>query len=556
MQKTCINPWCKKTFEILPEDQELLRKFDVPDLTHCLDCRHQWRSMFRPALFFHRRSSSLSGKSILTVCSPTNRFPVYAIDEWWSDAWDGLSYGRPYDFSRPFFDQFTELHDQVPKMANGNENCENCEYCNGAGNARDSYYCSTVHRSQDVYYSERVTGYCNDIVDCLRCQRSGELYESIQCVNTHFGSFLVQCNDTRDSHYCIDCQGCHDCLFCHNLRNASFMVFNEKISEEEFHRIKSETLDGKYSTYLKNLQKFECVHRETIWKNLHQVNCEDCVGDALVRCSRCYQCFASFNAQDVRYAWDLTPSEKCVSAMDITQGGIGELLYNSQGLGGGNYFMRMCIRCRLCSHQTYCIDCYSCKDCFGCTGLKSKQYCILNKQYTKEQYEELMLRIVAHMRETGEWGEFFTLSLTQCGYNLSNAQRYFPLKKEEVLRRGWKWEEMKEETPKVDQIIPAEQLPDAIEETTDDVLGAAIVCKKTRRPFKVIRRELEFYRTMHLPLPRTHPDIRMQRRWQSCNPFKLWTRPCMKCGREMQTSFAPGRPETVYCENCYLQEVY
>jgi hypothetical protein len=107
--------------------------------------------------------------------------------------------------------------------------------------------------------------------------------------------------------------------------------------------------------------------------------------------------------------------------MDLTQGGIGELLYNSQGLGGGNYFMRMCIRCRLCSHQTYCIDCYSCKDCFGCTGLRNKQYCILNRQFSKEKYEEIVPRIIAHMRKTGEWGEFFPLPVAPCAYNLSNA---------------------------------------------------------------------------------------------------------------------------------------
>jgi CxxC-x17-CxxC domain-containing protein len=334
------------------------------------------------------------------------------------------------------------------------------------------------------------------------------------------------------------------------------MVFNEKVSEREYRRIRGETLDGKYSTLRRNIEKFDEVHGKTIWKNLSQVNCEDCVGDSLVRCSRCYQCYASFNAQDVRYAWDLTPSEKCVSAMDLTQGGIGELLYNSQGLGGGNYFMRMCIRCRLSSHQTYCIDCYSCKDCFGCTGLRNKQYCVLNKQLRKEEYEELVPRIVAHMRSTNEWGEFFPLTVTTCAYNLSNAQKYFPLTREEVRKRGWRWEDLKEEIPMVNQTIPATQLPDSIDDIPDDIVNWAITCEKSNRPFRIVRKELQFYRMMRLPLPRVHPDLRMLHRWQSCNPFRLWTRSCTKCGREMQTSFAPDRTEIVYCENCYLKEVY
>ncbi|HAI99012.1 TPA: hypothetical protein DCL30_05820 [Candidatus Peribacteria bacterium] len=554
MQRTCANLWCKASFDILAEDREFLKKFDVPEPTRCPDCRHQWRSMFRTTLVFYRRTSDLSGKPLLTVYSPTNRFPVYAVDEWWSDIWDALAYGKTYDFSLPFFLQFQKLHDWVPKMAAANENCENCEYCNGAGNARDSYYCSTVHRSQDVYYSERITGYCSDIVDCLRCQRSSHLYESVHCVNSHLSSFLFHCSETRDSHYCIDCNGCHDCLFSSNLRNTSFVIFNKPVEPEEYRRIKAETIDGKYSTLKRSLEKFGQVSGSTIWKNLSQVNCEECVGDLLTNCARCYQCFASFNAQDVRYAWDLTPSEKCISAMDLTQGGIGELLYNSQGLGGGNYFMRMCIRCRLCSNMTYCIDCYSCKDCFGCTGLRNKRYCILNVQYTKEEYEDLLPRVIAHLRSTREWGEFFPIVLTPCAYNQSAASRYFPLQRGEVLRRGWKWEDLPSLIPASERSLRA--LPDAIDDTQDDLCEQVLTCTESGRNFKILKKELEFYRTMRLPIPRVHPDIRMLRRWQSCNPYKLWTRPCMKCGKEMQTTYAPERPEIVYCEECYLKEVY
>jgi hypothetical protein len=42
------------------------------------------------------------------------------------------------------------------------------------------------------------------------------------------------------------------------------------------------------------------------------------------------------------------------------------------------------------------------------------------------------------------------------------------------------------------------------------------------------------------------------------NPPKLWHRKCMKegCQNEFETSYAPERPEIVYCEKCYQQEVY
>ena len=41
-------------------------------------------------------------------------------------------------------------------------------------------------------------------------------------------------------------------------------------------------------------------------------------------------------------------------------------------------------------------------------------------------------------------------------------------------------------------------------------------------------------------------------------PVKLWHRKCMNkgCNNEFETSYAPERPEIVYCESCYNQEVY
>ncbi|MDP2669631.1 MAG: hypothetical protein Q8O99_01100 [bacterium] len=37
---------------------------------------------------------------------------------------------------------------------------------------------------------------------------------------------------------------------------------------------------------------------------------------------------------------------------------------------------------------------------FGCSNLRNKQYCIFNKQYTQEEYEQLVPKIITHMQET------------------------------------------------------------------------------------------------------------------------------------------------------------
>ena len=79
--------------------------------------------------------------------------------------------------------------------------------------------------------------------------------------------------------------------------------------------------------------------------------------------------------------------------------------------------------------------------------------------------------------------------------------------------------------------------------------------------------ELKFYKRMKLPIPSLCPNCRYFIRLERTLPWKIWHRKCMckkeshshgseVCDIEFETSYAPGRPETVYCKKCYQQEVY
>jgi formylmethanofuran dehydrogenase subunit E len=72
----------------------------------------------------------------------------------------------------------------------------------------------------------------------------------------------------------------------------------------------------------------------------------------------------------------------------------------------------------------------------------------------------------------------------------------------------------------------------------------------------VTRQELDFYIKNKLPIPTKHPDVRHIERIQNRNPRKLRDRKCAKCGVDIKTSYAPERPEIVYCEACYNKEIY
>jgi hypothetical protein len=110
--------------------------------------------------------------------------------------------------------------------------------------------------------------------------------------------------------------------------------------------------------------------------------------------------------------------------------------------------------------------------------------------------------------------------------------------------------------PNVAKTITASQIPDNIKEIPDEILNWAILCEKTGRPFKIQPLELSLLRKMNVPAPRLHPDQRHRDRFALRNPRKLWERNCAKCQKPIKTTYSPDRPEIVYCEGCYMKEVY
>lgn len=72
------------------------------------------------------------------------------------------------------------------------------------------------------------------------------------------------------------------------------------------------------------------------------------------------------------------------------------------------------------------------------------EYCVFNKSYSQQEYEQLCIKLVEHMKSTGEWGEFFPVEISPFGYDETIAQEYYPMSQQEVLERGWNWHGEKE----------------------------------------------------------------------------------------------------------------
>src|ERR1035437_2546211 len=111
--RNCQN--CKKDFIIEPDDFGFYEKIGVPTPTFCSDCRFQRRPTRRNERALNMRTCSGTGNKIVSVYDENVSFPVYSREYWYGDNWDGIEYGRDYDFSKSFFEQLIELGKVAPR---------------------------------------------------------------------------------------------------------------------------------------------------------------------------------------------------------------------------------------------------------------------------------------------------------------------------------------------------------------------------------------------------------------------------------------------------------
>lgn len=524
--KTC--PQCHQAFELNDADQAFLKRFDVPEPTICPACRFQNRIAFRNEQRFYRRVCDLCQEPTISVYSQDKPYKVYCSACWWSDRFDPLAYGRIYDENRSFFEQLRDLAREVPKPAIMNMKSENCDYTNYSSENRNCYFVIGTAFSEDCYYSYRIFS-CKNVMDCYDLQKSELCYECSQSRNLYNCLYCESCEDSSGLVLCNDCVGCHDCFGSVNLRNKKFHIFNQSYSEVEY-RKKVALLRQNWAEAGKEYQK---LRLSLPLRASHIINCQNCAGDQLANDKNCTDCFSLHNSEECRLViWG--DRDRFMYDVNFTDGS--ELMCNSMSCDT-DYNILAANLVWYTKNSGYVTQCFNSNDLFGCVGMKRHQFCILNKQYSREDYDALKQKIVDQMKVTGEWGKYYPMSHSPFAYNETLAQEYFPLTKEEVLKRGLQWK-------------------DDIDEIPTKAVGSAIRCEVSGKPFKLIAQELAFYEKMGLPKPHLHPFERHQIRMQRVGGFKLHNRQCDRCHMDIQTTISPAYAGIVYCEPCYLQTVY
>ena len=531
--------------------------------------------MFRNERTLYKRPCDLCKEVTVSVIAEDKPYIVYCPACWFSDAWDPLAYGVEYDPSKTFFEQLKELTLRVPQVAravtyatlvnseyvNHAAGCKNCMLIFNADFCENAMYGSAlVHTkdSMDCYVGDHLD-FCYEVTDAEQCSRCYFCKSIDSCVNTLFSR---------------DCTGCIDCFGCCNLRKKSYCAFNKQLSPEEYKKlVDSYNLDT-YEGILRAKKDTEAFFKIQPKRCVYGMKNDNVIGDYI------------YHSKNARYCWSGQYYENCAycqfstlphtrATYDLTEWGQNaencvDVITVGEGAHTIRYSFGVWSSVKNIEYSLFCTS--GASDLFGCTGLRRKQYCILNKQYDKETYEKLREQIIKDMQNNPyrdsqnriwTYGEFMPYDLSYYDYNESFAQQHFPLTKEQALEKGFSWRDVPPSTYTTTCL--ARDLPQAIADVQDSITKEIIACQVCTKAYRIVPQELEYLRRFLLPLPRSCHACRQDERIHSMGSHILHPGFC-KCQNTHHDKHAGGSCtqtfmtqydalDIVYCESCYQEEI-
>lgn len=518
LTRICRISW--KEFTITEEEITLLdklapviggEKFEIPLPTLCPEERRRRRLVFKNYFSLFKRKDVVDGKGIISIFPPESPYPVCSQERWWGDSWSPLDFGQEYDPGLPIFTQIGQIREKtpVPALDNAYLLLENSEYINGNGASKDCYLVSNGANNEKCLYgwfifkSTNILD-ANYITECENCSYSQHLWK---CYDVHYS---WDTSESRNSRYIFSCEWCQYILGCVGLRNQKYQILNTPCTKEEF----EDTLKKiKYDSVFR--KSFEMKLQDLIntvgLEKFALTGSVDSTGDFCYDSKNAYECYSVGDCDNVAH---ITDAFDVKDTMDFNQwGDRTSLCYECSDCGENisNIYWSNSVWW-WAKYNFYSTKCIGCSYIFGCSGLKNQSYCIFNKQYPKDEWENVAKQIIRQMQKEGTWWNYLDPIYSPFAYNESHAMEKLPLSREEAVERWFRWSDREDIPPDgITKIILGDRLPDTIETVPDDVLRWAIQCTQTGKLFQIQPVELDMLRRFGIPLPCLHPMERIQR---------------------------------------------
>ncbi len=501
MEKKC--QITRETFQITEQELILLKKMGLKIPNYSPKIREICRFMFRNDRNLSMRKCDATGEKILSIYSADKDFAVYKYDYWVSDKWDAPI--LDYDPNKSFFEQYKELSKKTPRPSLFAPYNENCDYVNAAEKNKNCFMHILSDRCEDCYYTHGIFA-SRDCIDSTYLHNCELCYEANDCKNCYHCRMIFLSDNCSDCSFCFDMRGCKNCFMSYGLRNQEYCFENKQLTKSEYEeKIKAINL-GSYEEFGNYKNRFisEILSKQDY---IRMINNENSDGNFLINTRNCHKCY------------DVEGAEDCFS-LRIGANGIkdvhhsyaivdnSELIYANISTTE-SYNCHNIVGCWTTKNSAYGEFLQGCESCLGCISLKYKKYCILNKEYSKEEYEKIKENIIKELGE--KWGDPFPIGLGTFSYLESAYSDYHHMTKEEVEKIGWVYGEEEEE--KKGDFPSASNLPDDIKTSNYEQDGSKIYsCETTKKPFKIIKQEFDLLKRINAPLPRKHHEQRFKDR--------------------------------------------
>lgn len=545
--------YCKEEYPLYDIEKEALDKqwFSYPDF--CPSCRFKLLYTFLNDRHLYRRKDSVTNEPLISTMSEFSEGPIIEAKRYKQLMADdfGIEYGR--EITEDIFKEFRGLYSTIPKASRMIYPwLENAEYASHVWRSSHVYmsFCVFVG-CEHIYNSFRVLGECKYVFSSINVHNGSQnIYQSRMVNNSSDVAFSSNIKDSSYITLCRNMSNCSECFLSCNQVNKSYMIWNKQYDKETY--MKQKKLIMKELAQREKFDKIVELYTSFLEKNLIEPavniqNCENVTGDNMYYSQRCVNAYMWIGNQECvnTILTGNHESEKMVRIINSVESGQNctNVIWSCSFWQETTnvFFVIWSTASRNCR---YWIDLANCEECLFCISLQNKKYCILNKQYEKEEYFRKKQKIIADLQEKSLWWSFIPWSMSTFPYNDTVAYDFFKVQK--VVNSDWtelvidphaswvvtlasdkfisdatldmggekipiKWRTQTKEVnvPEWTQTIQTKDMPN-IHEVSDAILAKAIICKKTWRPFRIIKQEFDYLRKKWLPLPVLHNEVRVQ----------------------------------------------
>ena len=456
---------------------------------------------------------------LISVYPKTNRIKwVKGFSEFSKNREDIINNNLDYDFSKDFFQNFQDLFYKIdlPATVEYMEN-ENSWYSHMVCGIKNVYLSNNVtFGSENVFYSLSIKNNCINIFNSVAIRNNcNNIYFSSGITNSSNIFYSKYIDNSSDIWFSTNLVWCSNCMFCNDLSNQSYCINNKQYTKEDYLTKSSELLKNK-NKFLdfyanindlwqiissenvkwwsivdsQNIENWYFVNQIKNWKNLIMVWWRDA-------CQEMYDCF------------------QCASKLEN---------YNYWAMASGWWDHLVCNHSVEWSYMYYNMLIESSSYCIWCIGLKNKQFCIFNKQYTKEERFQKAHEIFAQMDKDGLLWKFFPWSMNPFYFNDTAAYLIDDSFTKEEVETEWylrRDEKIKVDIPEWAELIyttPFIKGGEGDSKTLDDFQGfdkewnwkinpeilKKVIVDEKWNYYRIVKMEYDFLMKHWLPLPEIH----------------------------------------------------